>query len=46
MAMSKGNDKKPKADKNKPKGAASAYKLAQGKASAPPTPLSKRIGGK
>jgi hypothetical protein len=46
IAMSKGNDKKSKADKGKPKGAASPYKLAQGKASAPPTPLSKRIGVK
>jgi hypothetical protein len=46
IAMSKGNDKKSKADKNKPKGGGSAYKLAQGKAAAPPTSLSKRIGVK
>ena len=44
--MSKGNDKKARADKNKPKATASAYKLAQGKTAATQAPVFKRIGGK
>ena len=43
--MSKGNDKKAKASKIKPKAAAvSSYKQAQGKAA--PIPFAKRIGAK
>ena len=40
--MSKGNDKKAKAGKIKPKAVASSYKQAQGKAA--PIPFAKRIG--
>jgi hypothetical protein len=43
--VSKGNDKKAKASKDKPKAAGSAYKLAQGKAGAPVT-FAKRLGAK
>jgi hypothetical protein len=42
--MSKGNDKKTKASKIKPKAAASSYKQTQGKAT--PIPFAKRIGAK
>jgi hypothetical protein len=42
--MSKGNDKKAKAGKTKPKAAVSSYKQAQGKAT--PVPFTKRIGTK
>jgi hypothetical protein len=41
--MSKGNDKKAKANKSKPKGAESTYKQAQGKAAATAIPFAKRI---
>ena len=44
--MSKGNDKKAKAAKTKPKAAVSSYKQAQGKATATPIPFAKRIGAK
>ena len=42
---SKGNReaKKPKADKNRPKGPGSAYKQAQGKGATTPTPFAKKI---
>jgi hypothetical protein len=42
--MSKGKDKKAKADKTKPKAAASSYKQAHGKIT--PVPFAKRIGAK
>jgi hypothetical protein len=42
--MSKGNDKKAKGGKIKPKAVASSYKQAQGKAA--PIPFAKRIGAK
>jgi hypothetical protein len=42
--MSKGKDKKAKADKTKPKAAASSYKQARGKIT--PVPFAKRIGAK
>jgi hypothetical protein len=42
--MSKGNDKKAKAGKIKPKAAVSSYKQAQGKVTA--IPFAKRIGTK
>jgi hypothetical protein len=41
--MSKRNEKKAKAGKGRPKAAVSAYKQAQGKATAPPISLTKRI---
>ena len=44
--MSKGNNKKAKASKNKPKATGSAYKQAQGKAGTTPIPFAKRIGAK
>jgi len=44
--MSKGNDKKAKAGKNKSKASESAYKLAQGKTTANSIPFAKRIGAK
>lgn len=44
--MSKGNDKKAKAGKNKSKASESAYKQAQGKTGAGPIPFAKRIGAK
>ena len=42
--MSKGNDKKAKGGKTKPKAVASSYKQAQGKVT--PIPFAKRIGAK
>jgi hypothetical protein len=42
--MSKGNEKKTKASKVKPKAATSSYKQAQGKAT--PIPFAKRMGAK
>jgi hypothetical protein len=42
--MSKGNDKKSKAAKLKPKATVSSYKQAQGKVA--PIPFAKRIGAK
>jgi hypothetical protein len=44
--MSKRNDKKVKAGKGRPKAAVSAYKQAQGKATALPIQLTKRIDTK
>ena len=44
--MSKGNEKKAKAGKNKSKAPESAYKQAQGKASTTSIPFAKRIGAK
>jgi hypothetical protein len=44
--MSKGNNKKTKADKNKSKASGSAYKQAQGKTAANSIPFAKRIGAK
>lgn len=44
--MSKGNNKKAKANKSKPKAAESTYKQAQGKIAASPIPFAKRIGAK
>jgi hypothetical protein len=46
MVMSKGNDKKAKAGKNKSKAPESAYKQAQGKTAANSIPFAKRIGAK
>jgi hypothetical protein len=46
IAMSKGNDKKTKAGKSKPKAPVSSYKQAQGKAPATAIPFAKRIGVK
>jgi hypothetical protein len=46
MIMSKGNDKKTKAGKNKSKPHESAYKQAQGKTAANSIPFAKRIGAK
>jgi hypothetical protein len=42
--VSKGNDKKTKASKIKPKAPVSSYKQAQGKTT--PIPFAKRIGAK
>jgi hypothetical protein len=44
--MSKGNDKKAKAGKNKSKPTESAYKQAQTKNAATSIPFAKRIGAK
>jgi hypothetical protein len=46
IVMSKGNDKKSKAGKNKSKAPESAYKQAQGKNAATSIPFAKRIGAK
>jgi len=40
--MAKGNDKKPKADKNRAKVAVSAYKIAQAAGKAPDSPFAKK----
>jgi hypothetical protein len=42
--MSKGNDKKPKADKAKPKAGVSAYKAAQGPSKPAIIPFAKKPG--
>ena len=42
--MSKGNDKKPKADKRKPKIGVSTYKTAQGTGKPPVSPFAKKPG--
>jgi hypothetical protein len=42
--MSKGNDKKPKADKSKPKGGVSPYKAAQGTGKPAISPFAKKPG--
>lgn len=44
--MSKGNDKKAKASKNKTKATQSPYKQAQSKATSTSIPFAKRIGAK
>ena len=44
--MSKSNDKKAKASKNKPKATESAYKQAQGKPTTTPMPFGKKVGSK
>jgi hypothetical protein len=44
--MSKGNDKKAKGGKTKPKAAVSSYKQAQGKGAAPVSPFAKKPGAK
>jgi hypothetical protein len=43
--MSKGKDKKPKADKSKPKTGVSPYKAAQGIGKPAISPLAKKPGG-
>jgi hypothetical protein len=43
--MSKGNDKKPKADKTKPKTGLSSYKAAQDSGKPASTPFAKSPGG-
>lgn len=40
--MAKGNDKKPKADKGKPKAGVSNYKTAQSVGKAPVSPFAKK----
>jgi hypothetical protein len=42
--MAKGNDKKPKADKTKPKTGSSAYKAAQGPGKPVISPFAKKPG--
>ena len=42
--MSKGNSKKPKADKTKPKTGVSTYKAAQGTSKPGAIPLAKKTG--
>ena len=42
--MSKGNDKKPKSDKSKPKIGISPYKAAQGTGKPAISPLAKKTG--
>jgi hypothetical protein len=42
--MSKGNNKKPKADKTKPKTGVSPYKAAQGTSKPGAIPLAKKTG--
>jgi hypothetical protein len=42
--MSKGNDKKPKADTSKPKGVVSSYKAAQGSTKPAISPFAKKPG--
>jgi hypothetical protein len=44
IAMSKGNDKKPKADKGKPKAGVSSYKAAQGSGKPAASPFAKKPG--
>ena len=44
--MSKGNDKKTKAKKDKPQAATSSYKAAQGKAATSQMPFMKKVGVK
>jgi hypothetical protein len=44
--MSKGNDKKSKADKTKPKAGVSSYKAAQNTTKAPTSPFPQRKPGK
>src|SRR5260370_1419849 len=44
IAMSKGNDKKPKADKSKPKPGVSPYKAAQGTGKPAISPFAKKPG--
>jgi hypothetical protein len=44
--MSKGNDKKPKADKSKPKASVSAYKTAQNTTKQGTSPFPQRKPGK
>ena len=42
--MAKGNEKKPKADKGKPKGNVSSYKSAQGSGKPAVSPFAKKPG--
>jgi hypothetical protein len=44
--MSKGNDKKAKAKKDKPQASASSYKIAQGKIATNQSPFVKKSGAK